>query len=247
MGRRNSALCPGTNRASCQLVPIRPLRSSVPSWTSVAQTQRLEGLIIMERRRGTARVKRGDTHQAPVAHDGPAEIGEGGGEVRAAVHAAEADGVERPQRGLVGLRRYTRLRMPGGRGVGRIHPPASAPGQGTGKKAPQVPPPPTPGSRLVADAATGPRAQQASPCPALTRHKEEPDPHPGTTHIPPIPRAAPTLSSTTSVIWGSPSGFCMLAKMNWKPSRNSLSYRFFSSGFSGFHCSAVGGKRETLM
>lgn len=30
--------------------------------------------------------------------------------------------------------------MPGGRGAGWIHPPASAPGQGTGKKAPEVPP-----------------------------------------------------------------------------------------------------------
>lgn len=88
---------------------------------------------------------------------------------------------------------------------------------------------------------------KVSPCPALTRHKEEPDSHLTTTHNSPISRAAPTLSSTTSVIWGSPSGFCMLAKMNWKPSRNSRSYRFFSSGFSGFHCYAVEGKRETLM
>lgn len=39
-------------------------------------------------------------------------------------------------------------------------------------------------------------------------------PHLTTSHNSPISRAAPTLSSTTSVIWGSPSGFCMLAKMN---------------------------------
>lgn len=102
-------------------------------------------------------MKQGDTHQAPVAHDRPAKVGKGGGEVRARVHATDADGVDCPQWGLVGLRRYTRLRMPGGRGAGWIHPPASAPGQGTGKKAPEVPPyPPNPGSRVIADAATGP-------------------------------------------------------------------------------------------
>jgi len=194
------------------------------------------------------RVKRGDTHQAPVAHDGPAEVGKGGGKVRAAVHATEADGVERPQWGLVGLRRYTRLRMPGGQRSGMDPSPSLSAGTRNWKEGPRsAPPAPTPGSRLVANAATGPRAQQLSPCPASTRHKEEPDPHLGTTHAPPISRAAPTLSSTTSVIWGSPSGFCMLAKMNWKPSRNSRSYRFFSSGLSGFHCSAVWGKRESLM
>lgn len=33
-----------------------------------------------------------------------------------------------------------------------------------------------------------------------------------------------TLSSTTSLMGGSPSGFCMQAGMNWKPSRKSLSY-----------------------
>lgn len=33
-----------------------------------------------------------------------------------------------------------------------------------------------------------------------------------------------TLSSTTSLIGGSPSGFCMQAGMNWKPSRKSLLY-----------------------
>ena len=36
---------------------------------------------------------------------------------------------------------------------------------------------------------------------------------------------------------GRPSGLCILALLNWKPSRNSLSYCFFSSGFIGFHCS----------
>lgn len=80
----------------------------------------------------------------------------------------------------------------------------------------------------------------AGPCPAQPcPTPPPPTPHPST----PLPRTAPTLSSTTSVIWGSPSGFCMLAKMNWKPSRNSRSYRFFSSGFKGFHCSAAGRKK----
>lgn len=31
------------------------------------------------------------------------------------------------------------------------------------------------------------------------------------------------LVSTTSLMWGKPSGFCMLAKINWKPSRKSRS------------------------
>lgn len=105
-------------QASSQGVPICLLRSSALSQTSVAQTQRLKGLIITERWRGRARVKRGNTHQAPVAHDGPAKVGEGGGEVGAAVHATEADGVKRPQWGLVGLQRYTGLRMPRGQRSG---------------------------------------------------------------------------------------------------------------------------------
>ena len=33
-----------------------------------------------------------------------------------------------------------------------------------------------------------------------------------------------TLSSTTSLMGGSPSGFCTQAGMNWKPNRKSLSY-----------------------
>jgi len=143
-GRRNSTLCssPSGGQArpasSCN-IPVCLLRSSVPSLTSVAQTQWLKGLIITEKQGGSAWQKKeqADTHQAPVAHDRPPKVGKGGGEVRAAVHAAEADGVERPQWGLVGLRRYTGLRMPGGAEEEWIHPPASAPGQRTGKMAPE--------------------------------------------------------------------------------------------------------------
>lgn len=46
-----------------------------------------------------------------------------------------------------------------------------------------------------------------------------------------------TLSSTTSLMGGSPSGFWMQAGMNWISSRNSRSYCFFPSGSRGFHCS----------
>lgn len=46
-----------------------------------------------------------------------------------------------------------------------------------------------------------------------------------------------TLSSTTSLMGGSPSGFWIQAGMNWISSRNSLSYCFFPSGSRGFHCS----------
>lgn len=53
-----------------------------------------------------------------------------------------------------------------------------------------------------------------------------------------------TLSKTTSLMCGKPSGLCMLALMNWKPSRNSRSYRFFSSGLMGFHCSVRGTKKR---
>lgn len=49
---------------------------------------------------------------------------------------------------------------------------------------------------------------------------------------------SPTLSSTTSLMIGRPSGLCILALMNWQRRRNSLSYRFLSSGFIGFHSSA---------
>lgn len=46
-----------------------------------------------------------------------------------------------------------------------------------------------------------------------------------------------TLSSTTSLMGGSPSGFWIQAGMNWISSRNSRSYCFFPSGSRGFHCS----------
>lgn len=46
-----------------------------------------------------------------------------------------------------------------------------------------------------------------------------------------------TLSNTTSLMMGRPSGLCILAPINWQPRRNSLSYRFLSSGSIGFHCS----------
>lgn len=45
------------------------------------------------------------------------------------------------------------------------------------------------------------------------------------------------MSRTTSLMAGRPTGLFMLAEMNWKPRRNSLSYFFFSSGSMGFHCS----------
>lgn len=48
-----------------------------------------------------------------------------------------------------------------------------------------------------------------------------------------------TLSRTTSLMGGSPSGFWMQAGMNWKSSRNSRSYCFFPSGSRGFHCSIM--------
>lgn len=53
-----------------------------------------------------------------------------------------------------------------------------------------------------------------------------------------------TLSRTTSLMAGSPSGLFMLAEMNWKPRRNSLSYFFFSSGLIGFHCSERGNQQN---
>lgn len=105
------------------------------------------------------------------------------------------------------------------------------------KNSPQRCSPHLPRALLTHEARCGCRSL---PSPALPRRGAElPDPPT------PLPRTAPTLSSTTSVIWGSPSGFCMLAKMNWKPNRNSRSYRFFSSGFNGFHCSAAGRKRRS--
>lgn len=48
-----------------------------------------------------------------------------------------------------------------------------------------------------------------------------------------------TLSRTTSLMGGRPSGFWMQAGMNWKSRRNSRSYCFFPSVSRGFHCSVV--------
>lgn len=53
-----------------------------------------------------------------------------------------------------------------------------------------------------------------------------------------------TFSRTTSLMAGSPSGLFMLAELNWKPRRNSLSYFFFSSGLMGFHCSKINNKKQ---
>ena len=39
-----------------------------------------------------------------------------------------------------------------------------------------------------------------------------------------------TLSSTTSLIGGSPSGFCMQTGLNWKPNRKALLYGRFPLG-----------------
>lgn len=56
-----------------------------------------------------------------------------------------------------------------------------------------------------------------------------------------------TLSRTTSLMEGRPSGLCILAVINWQRRRNSLSYRFFSSGSIGFHCSERHARTENAV
>lgn len=53
-----------------------------------------------------------------------------------------------------------------------------------------------------------------------------------------------TLSRTTSLMAGRPSGLFILAEMNWNPRRNSRSYFFFSSVFIGIHCSETNRKQK---